>query len=62
MAKLVTGLQTAVADPAFKERLANLGAAPVPPSQANPESLRAYVKSEIDKWAAIIKEADIYAE
>jgi tripartite-type tricarboxylate transporter receptor subunit TctC len=62
MAKLVAGLQTAVADPAFKERLANLGAAPVPPSQANPEILRAYVKSEIERWATIIKEAGIYAE
>jgi tripartite-type tricarboxylate transporter receptor subunit TctC len=62
MDKLVAALQTAVADPAFKSRLADLGAAPVAPAQANPEVLRAYVKSEIDKWAVIIKEAGIYAD
>lgn len=60
--KLVAALQTAVADPAFKARLADLGGAPVPPSQANPETLRAFVKSEVDKWGTIIKEAGIYAE
>jgi tripartite-type tricarboxylate transporter receptor subunit TctC len=62
MDKLVVALQTAVADPAFKARLADLGAEPVTPAQANPETLRALVRSEIDKWAAIIKEAGIYAQ
>jgi len=60
--KLVSALQVAVADPAFKSRLADLGGAPVAPSLANPEALRSYLKSEIDKWGAIIKDAGIYAE
>lgn len=60
--KLVAALQTAVADPAFKTRLADLGGAPVPVALANPEALRSYVKSEIDKWAPIIKKAGISAD
>jgi len=60
--KLVAALQTAVADPAFKSRLADLGGNPVAPSLANPEALRSYLKSEIDKWGAVIKDAGIYAE
>jgi tripartite-type tricarboxylate transporter receptor subunit TctC len=60
--RLVTALQAAVVDPAFKTRLAELGGAPVPVALANPESLRAYVKSEIDKWTPIIKKAGISAD
>jgi tripartite-type tricarboxylate transporter receptor subunit TctC len=60
--KLVAALQAAVVDPEFKNRLANLGGAPVPLAQANPESLRTLVKSEIDKWTPIIKKAGITAD
>jgi tripartite-type tricarboxylate transporter receptor subunit TctC len=60
--KLVAALQGAVVDPAFKTRLADLGGAPVPLAQANPESLRTLVKSEIDKWTPIIKKAGISAD
>src|SRR5213079_518475 len=38
--KLVPALQAAVQDPAFKSRLADLGAEPVPLAKATPESLR----------------------
>jgi tripartite-type tricarboxylate transporter receptor subunit TctC len=60
--KLVAALQAAVADPAFKARLAELGGAAVPPALANPESLRSFLKSEIDKWTPIIKKAGITAD
>ncbi len=60
--KLVAALQTAVQDATFKARLAELGAEPVPVSKANPESLRTKLKSEIDKWAPIIKKAGQYAD
>jgi tripartite-type tricarboxylate transporter receptor subunit TctC len=60
--KLVAALQTAVRDPAFKTRLAELGAEPVPPARANPESLRTLLKSEIDKWGPIIRKAGVYAD
>ncbi len=60
--KVIGALQTAVQDATFKSRLAELGAEPVPVSRANPESLRNQLKSEIDKWAPIIKKAGVYAD
>src|SRR5260221_7850323 len=47
--KLVGALQAAVQDPAFKSRLAELGAEPVPVVKATPDSLRALLKSEVDR-------------
>jgi tripartite-type tricarboxylate transporter receptor subunit TctC len=60
--KLVPALQAAVQDPAFKSRLADLGAEPVPLSKATPDSLRALLKSEIDKWTPIIRKSGVYAD
>ncbi|HEU5176824.1 MAG TPA: tripartite tricarboxylate transporter substrate-binding protein, partial [Burkholderiales bacterium] len=52
--KLVAALQTAVQSPAFRARLADLGAEPVPLSKANPGSLGNLLKSEVEKWGPII--------
>jgi tripartite-type tricarboxylate transporter receptor subunit TctC len=60
--KLVAALQSAVQAPAFRTRLADLGAEPVPVAKATPESLRALLKSEIDKWAPIIRKTGVYAD
>jgi tripartite-type tricarboxylate transporter receptor subunit TctC len=60
--RLLTVMQTAVQDPAFKSRLAELGAEPVPLSKATPESLRTLLKSEIDKWTPIIRKSGVYAD
>jgi tripartite-type tricarboxylate transporter receptor subunit TctC len=60
--KLVAALQAAVQDPGFKARLAELGAEPVPLAKANPESLRAQLQSEINKWGPVIKKAGVYAD
>jgi tripartite-type tricarboxylate transporter receptor subunit TctC len=60
--KLVAALQTAVVDPTFKTRLADLGAEPVPLAQANPDSLLTLVKSEVDKWGPIIRKVGVYAD
>lgn len=60
--KLVAALQTAVQDPAFRARLADLGAEPVPLAKATPESLRQLLRSEIDKWAPIIRKTGVYAD
>jgi tripartite-type tricarboxylate transporter receptor subunit TctC len=54
--------QAAIADPTFRSRMADLGAVPAPTAQANPEALRAYLKSEIDSWGAVIKQAGISPE
>ena len=39
-----------------------LGAAPVSEERARPKPLRVQLKSEIDKWGPIIKEAGVYGE
>jgi len=60
--KLSAALQEALKDPNLKARLAELGAEPVSADRAKPEVLRAKLKSEIDKWAPVIKKAGIYAD
>jgi tripartite-type tricarboxylate transporter receptor subunit TctC len=60
--KLVAALQTAVQAPAFKTRLADLGAEPVPLAKANPGSLGNLLKAEVEKWAPIIKKTGQFAD
>jgi len=60
--KLVAALQAAVQSPTFRTRLADVGAEPVPVSKATPDSLRALLKSEIDKWTPIIRKTGVYAD
>ena len=60
--KLNLALQAAVQDPAFKARLADLGAEPVPLAKATPDSLRSLLKAEIDKWTPIIRKSGVYAD
>ena len=60
--KLVAALQSAVQAPAFRTRLADLGAEPVPVAKATPASLGALLKSEVDKWAPIIRKSGVYAD
>jgi tripartite-type tricarboxylate transporter receptor subunit TctC len=59
---LANALQHALKDPNVKSRFAELGTEPVPESKAKPEALRAFLKSEIDKWSPIIKKAGVYAD
>ena len=60
--KLSASLQEAVNDPTVKAKLAELSAVPVSQEHARPEPLRVQLKSEIDKWGTIIKEAGVYGE
>jgi tripartite-type tricarboxylate transporter receptor subunit TctC len=60
--KLVPALQAAVQDPAFRARLADLGAEPVPLAKATPDSLSTLLKSEIDKWTPIIRKSGVFAD
>ncbi len=59
---LVKALQTALADPALRKRFEELGTEPASKESATPEALRKHLKSEIDKWAPIIKKAGVYAD
>jgi tripartite-type tricarboxylate transporter receptor subunit TctC len=60
--KLVAALQVAVKDADVNKRFGDLGATAYPPEKATPAALQAHVKSEIDKWAPIIKKAGVYAD
>ena len=59
---LAKALQAALADPALRKRFDELGTDPASKESATPEALRKHLKSEIDKWAPIIKKAGVYAD
>ena len=60
--KLIAALRAAIADPAFGQKMAELGSQVVTREKATPEGLRAQLKSEIDKWTPIIRKAGVYAD
>jgi tripartite-type tricarboxylate transporter receptor subunit TctC len=62
VARLNAAIVESLADPAVRERLANLGQEIPAPDQQTPEVLRAHHKAEIDKWWPVIKNAGIKAE
>jgi tripartite-type tricarboxylate transporter receptor subunit TctC len=55
-------LQIAIQDPTFAARMADLGAVPATAAQATPESLRSFLKLELDTWGQVIKQAGISPE
>jgi hypothetical protein len=57
--KLNKEINTALADPNFKARLADLGAAPFPGS---PAQFGTFIAEETEKWAKVVKFAGIKAE
>ncbi len=59
VAKLNTEINAVLADPAMKDRLANLGAEPMPMS---PPEFRTFIAEQIDKWDKVIKFASIKPE
>jgi putative tricarboxylic transport membrane protein len=59
---LSAALQKALKDPEVSNRLAAAGAETVSSERAQPEALRAHLKSEIDRWTPIIKEAGVSAD
>jgi tripartite-type tricarboxylate transporter receptor subunit TctC len=60
--QLDAAVKTALADPAIRDRLEQLGMVIFPADQQNPAGLAAYEKAQIDKWWPIIKAAGIKAE
>jgi tripartite-type tricarboxylate transporter receptor subunit TctC len=59
IARLNTEYAKAVADPVIRQKLMDAGVEPV---TSTPEQMTAYVKSETEKWARVIKQADIKVE
>lgn len=62
IAKLNAAMSEALADPAVRKRLEELGQDIMPPEQQTAAALGAHHKAEIDKWWPLIKQAGIKAE
>jgi tripartite-type tricarboxylate transporter receptor subunit TctC len=60
--KLNAAVVAALADPAVRSRLADLGQEIFPPEQLTAEALAIFNKAEIDKWWPIIRSANIKPE
>ena len=60
--KFNAALRTALKDPNFVARMADLGAEIVPDSKLTPDGLRSWLKQEIDRWGPVIKAAGVYAD
>jgi tripartite-type tricarboxylate transporter receptor subunit TctC len=60
--RIAGALQTALADPMVKQRFNDLGTEPVAAERATPEAARALLKSELDRWAPVIRQAGQYAD
>ena len=59
---LATALKGALGDAAFSRRLAEFGVRPVAVERAGPDGFAAYFRSEVAKWAPVIKAAGVYAD
>lgn len=60
--KLVAALQAALREESVQKRYTELGALTFPPDKQTPQALQAHLKSEIDKWAPIIRKAGTFAD
>jgi tripartite-type tricarboxylate transporter receptor subunit TctC len=60
--KLNNAIVDALADPAVRRKLNDLGQEIYPREQQTPEALAAFHKAEIDKWWPMLKAAGIKAE
>jgi tripartite-type tricarboxylate transporter receptor subunit TctC len=60
--RLVSGVTTALADPAVKQRIEGLGMVIFPRDQQSPAALLAYHQAELAKWWPVIKDTGIRAE
>ncbi len=60
--KFNAALRTALKDPAFANRMTDLGAELVPDAKQTPEGLKSWLQSEILKWGPVIRSAGVYAD
>jgi tripartite-type tricarboxylate transporter receptor subunit TctC len=60
--KLNASIMAALADPAVRSRLADIGQEIFPPERQTPQALAAFHRAETEKWWPIIKAAGIKPE
>jgi tripartite-type tricarboxylate transporter receptor subunit TctC len=60
--KFGSAMRAAIKDPAFANRMVDLGAEIAPESKQTPEGLRVWLQSEINKWGPVIRAAGVYAD
>jgi len=60
--KFGAAMRAAIKDPAFANRMIDLGAEITPESKQTPEGLRTWLQSEILKWGPVIRAAGVYAD
>ena len=57
--KLNATMMQVLADPSVQKRFAELGIQITPPAQQSPEALRAFQKTESERWWPIIRASNI---
>ena len=62
IAKLSAAVMAALADPAVRQRMLDIGYEVPPREQQTPEALAAYQRAEIAKWWPILKAAGVTAK
>jgi tripartite-type tricarboxylate transporter receptor subunit TctC len=62
VARINAAAVAAMADPATRQRIADLGMTPPPPEQQTPAAFAAFHKAEVEKWYPIVKAAGVKAE
>lgn len=60
--KIIAALQSAMQDPAVRQRLVDLSSDPAPMDKINAGGLKTHLEAEIAKWGPVIKKAGIYAD
>ncbi len=60
--KINDALQVALKDPGFIQKQEGLGAVVASDKRIQPAEHKKFVQSELDKWGAVIRAADVYAE
>ena len=62
VAKLNAAFNGAMADPTVRQRITDQGLEIPPPERQTPEAFAIYLKAEMDKWGAVIRESGIKAQ
>jgi tripartite-type tricarboxylate transporter receptor subunit TctC len=55
-------MRAALNDPAIIRRIEELGSIPARPEAQGPDALATLVRSEVDRWATVVRAANIRAE